>query len=133
MTRPDLTAIFDELQKLLLQHSQGLQVTATTMDSKTVSKKRALHLYGRKAVQILNRKLSQPTYVCGIIVQKNFVGFYSMALYSHPQHFKLSAAVQKIKKGKSCLSITKVSPELLREVERIITQSIALYKKEGWI
>jgi hypothetical protein len=76
---------------------------------------------------------ARPTYICGIILQKRFVSFYSMPVYSHPEKFQLSPDLGKMKKGKSCINVTHLNPSLEKEIESIVVEGIALYRKEGWV
>lgn len=92
-----------------------------------------VHLLGRRAVQILDRP-ARKTYIAGIILQKNFTGFYFMPMYSHPKKFPLkSPLLKKYRKGKSCINMKSVDPRSLRELASLMKKGIALYKKEGWI
>ncbi len=130
----DLDAIFEQLKKLLQKHAQGLELRTTTIGPTAIGTKRALHLYGKKNVSILGRK-AQRTYVSGIIMQKHFVGFYSMPIYSHPalRASIRSEKTKKMLKGKSCINVTNLDEDALADLERVLEEGIATYKKEGWI
>jgi hypothetical protein len=132
MAQVDLTKTFSQLKKLLNKHAKGLAKYDEFLGSQAKDKKPALHLYGKPEVSVARRK-PQQTYVAGIIEQKNFVGFYHMPVYSHPKKFKLSPLLHKALKGKSCFHIREATPEVLAEVEGLITDGIALYRQEGWI
>jgi len=132
MVRIDLAQTFNQLKTLLDKHARGLAKHDEFLGSQARDHKPALHLYGRQPVSVAGRK-PQPTYIVGIIQQKNFVGFYHMPVYSHPHKFRLSEAMQQALKGKSCFHITEATPEVLAELEDLVVDGIALYKQEGWI
>ncbi len=76
----------------------------------------------------------QQTYVVGIILQKHFVGFYSMPLYSHPREIVLdNPDLIRMRKGKSCVNVNKLNTPILCGLEKLIKEGIAVYKKEGWV
>jgi len=121
------------LKDLLEKNSKGLDARTVTIGSKAKPQKLAFHLYGKKEVRILNRK-PQQTYIVGIIMQKHFIGFYSMPVYSHPKEFTITHPVlKKSRKGKSCFNISRLDDNMIRELDDIIKKSIQLYKKEGWV
>jgi len=132
MAQTDLAQTFKQLKKLLNKHAKGLAKYDEYPGSQAKEKKPGLHLLGKREVSIAGRK-PQPTYIVGIIQQKNSVGFYHMPVYSHPLKFKLSATLQQALKGKSCFHVKEATPEILSEVEGLIRDGIALYRKEGWI
>lgn len=129
----DREQLFGEVQQLLRRHGHGLNARTIVLDSKAKTQKRAYHLYGKKSISLHGRK-PQPTYIAGIILQKHFVGFYHMPMYSHPAQFPIhSPLLQKARKGKSCLNLVRLDAEARAELEQFIKNGVALYKKEGWI
>lgn len=101
--------------------------------SKAKEQRTAFHIMGKEPVAIGNRK-PQQTYVVGIMLHKNFVGFYSMPLYSHPKEVEIqNNDVAKMRKGKSCINVDKLSTAILKELERLVKEGNKIYKKEGWI
>jgi hypothetical protein len=131
--KTDLQPIFDELKALLKKYGKGLDARDYLEGSTAREKKPMFGLLGRKDVAIGNRK-PQRTYVVGIIMQKNFVGFYSMPIYSHPEEIVINDPdVAKMRKGKSCINVNKLSPSIRKDLERIVKDGIRIYKREGWI
>lgn len=128
----ELNKIFTELSNLLKANAEGLVLSKTTYDSKAITSKPALHLYGKTAVKIANRPL-QPTYLCGIIEQQGYIGFYSMPVYSHPSRIKPSKALLRLKSGKSCFRIKASDPIIMAEISEIIKLGKQIYQTEGWI
>lgn len=130
----DKQEIFDVLKKMLKKHSKGLYATEVIPGSKAKDKKDGYHLYGSKEVSILGRK-PQKTYVAGIIMQKHFVGFYSMHVYAHPQVLKKlkSPATRKFLKGKACFNVTTLDKDILADLEFLVAEGIRDFKVNLWI
>ena len=129
-----MDAIYKAIETLLRARAKkhGLLALSATIDSKAQAPKQQLHLYGKKDVAIGKRK-AQKTYVVGIVLNKNFVGFYSMAYYAFPKAFDLSPELKKTLKGKSCFNIKALDPKLEKELAKMIELGIRLFKKEGWL
>jgi hypothetical protein len=90
-------------------------------------------LYGNKDVSLFGKEL-QPTYIAGVIQQKNYVSFYFSPIYSHPDLFAdLNPTLKKFLKGKSCFNINKTTPEILGQLENILRKGINKYKEIEWI
>lgn len=129
-----LETIFRELKSLLKKHSPGFDVKESIPNSTAKIKKEQYHLYGKKIISIIPKRKPQPTYVSGIIKQKDFIGFYSLPIYSHPNLFLIkNETLKKSLKGKSCFHIRKLDEEIVDEIESLIVKGIELYRKEGWI
>ncbi len=129
----DLEKIYGELYKLIKKYSKGLKLYDEVEGSTAKDKKKQIHLCGKEDKIILNSKKPKRVYINSIMMHKDFVGFYSMAIYSHSKEFKLSPELSKMQKGKSCINVNKLDKNLLKEIESIIKKGIDLYKKEGWI
>ena len=70
----------------------------------------------------------------GIIEQKNFVGLYSLPLYYSPKDLPIkNTDLKKTLSGKSCFHITKLTPEMKKEIEEHIHKGIKIFEKNGWI
>jgi hypothetical protein len=133
MPKQDLRQIWNELQTLLATYDKRLEATPLVWKSKTVAKKPAYHLYGKKLVAI-GRRPAQPTYFAGIIQQKHFVGLYIMPIYSHPRLLAgISPELKRMVKGKSCVNVDRLTPALKKELRSLLKAGYALYKKEGWL
>lgn len=134
----DLEHIFGQLKKLLKKHAKGMDVMIGFLNASkasAVSKaKPAYSLYGKKEVSVTESRKPQRVYLAGIIQQKHFVGFYFMPVYSHPKKFDIKHPdVKKFLKGKSCFNVTHTDKSILGEIDRLLKEGKALYKKEGWI
>ena len=129
----DKKAMFAQLKKLLIKHSNGLETKTKLENSTMKDKKEMFGLQGKNEAVIMNRK-PQKTYVAGIIMQKHFVGFYSMPMYSHSKQLPLKhPLLKKMRKGKSCINITELNADMLKELDSHLRKGIEVYKKEKWI
>lgn len=129
----NLEKIFKELKKILEKHSSNFLIKNQYIGSQSKQNKPAFHLYGSKDVSLFGKK-PQPTYIAGVIQQKNYVSFYFSPIYSHPDFFKnLSIDLKKFLKGKSCFNINKITPQLLEEIEDVLKLGIKKYKEIDWI
>ncbi|MFX1309861.1 MAG: hypothetical protein ACFE8C_09215 [Promethearchaeota archaeon] len=129
----NLEKIFKELKKILEKHSSNFLIKNQYIGSQSKQNKPAFHLYGSKDVSLFGKK-PQPTYIAGVIQQKNYVSFYFSPIYSHPDFFKnISIDLKKFLKGKSCFNINKITPQLLEEIEDVLKLGIKKYKEIDWI
>jgi hypothetical protein len=128
-----LENIFSELKKILEKNSGNFLIKDHYIGSQAKQQKPAYHLYGNKDVSLFGKK-PQPTYIAGVIKQKNYVSFYFSPIYSHPELFSnISSDLKKFLKGKSCFNINKTTSQLLKEIEDILKLGINKYQKLEWI
>jgi hypothetical protein len=128
-----LDKTFQEIKKILENNSEPFLVKDQYIGSQAKQRKPAYHLYGSIDVSLFGKK-PQPTYVAGVIQQKNYVSFYFSPIYSHPDSFSnISADLKKTLKGKSCFNIKKTTPQLLKEIESILKKGIDKYREIEWI
>jgi hypothetical protein len=129
----NLNEIFLEIRKILEKHSEGFTVTEKYVDSKAEDNKPSFHLYGNKEVSLYNKK-PQKTYIGGVIQQKNYVSFYLLPVYSHPElRKKIDSDLKKYLKGKSCFNISKADENLLENIEKSLDMGIKKYQEIEWI
>lgn len=128
----NLSVLFAELETLFEPYKNVFTITKTINTSGDVEKP-TIQMVDKKDVAILGRK-AQPTWIAGLIQQKNFVGFYLMSMYTHPQLVTINnPAVAKTKKGKSCFNLTSITPEMLSELTRLLQLSVEIYQQNGWV
>ena len=129
----NLEVIFLKIKQVIEKHSSNFLIKHQYIGSQAKQKKPAYHLYGNKEVSLFGKK-PQPTYIAGVIQQKNYVSFYFSPVYSHPDSFKsISSDLKKFLKGKSCFNINKTTPQIIEEIENILKKGIKLYKEIEWI
>ncbi|MFX0021502.1 MAG: hypothetical protein ACFE9S_04200 [Candidatus Hermodarchaeota archaeon] len=128
-----LEDIFLEIKKILEKNSEPFLAKDQYIGSQAKQQKPGYHLYGSKDVSLFGKK-PQPTYIAGVIQQKNYVSFYFSPIYSHPDLFSdISPDLREVLKGKSCFNINKTSPQLLKEIDSILEKGINKYKEIEWI
>jgi hypothetical protein len=129
----NLENIFLELKTILEKNSGTFLIKDRYIGSQAKQEKPAYHLYGNKEVSLFG-KSPQPTYIAGVIQQKNYVSLYFSPIYSHPDLFtNISLDLKKYLKGKSCFNINKTTPQLLKEIDEVLKQGIRKYKEIEWI
>ncbi|MHA2362689.1 MAG: hypothetical protein ACXAC7_01930 [Candidatus Hodarchaeales archaeon] len=129
----NLDLIFRKIKSILENHSSNLKATEEIKDSKAKISKPGYHLYGSKDVSLFGKK-PQPTYIAGVIKQKNYVSFYLSPIYSHPELIQnVNPFLKKFLKGKSCFNINKTTPQLYDEIDNILTIGIQKYIDIEWI
>jgi hypothetical protein len=121
----NLEEIFEEIKKELKKFSPPL------VERKTETNKKQYHLWSEKDIEIAGRKRSE-VYFAGIIIQKNYVGFYYMPVYTDKEAKNFfPAELLKLKKGKSCFYIKEKGYG--EQVEMVLKEGFELYQKRGWV
>ncbi len=124
----DLDAIFDRLVAILLGYSPPLVVR-----SGGVAGKRDFQLWSEKDVTIDGRPRKE-VYFAGAIVQKGYVGFYFMPVYTHAERKSLFAPeLMALLKGKSCFHVKELDAALVVHVEEALAHGLELYRERGWV
>ena len=123
-----LDAIFDRLETSLRRYAPPLVVR-----SGGIAGKRDCQLWSEKAVEIEGRKRDE-VYFAGLIVQKGYVGFYFMPVYTHAaQKDVFAPALLALLKGKSCFHVKRLDDELVTHVEDALAAGFQLYRERGWV
>ena len=118
-------AIFRELKALLKQYEPPF-TAKTDLDSR-------YELWSIKDLTIAGRKRKE-VFFAGLIIQRNYVGFYYMPVYTDTAIKKLfKKELLSTLKGKSCFHITKTNKTLLAQVRSALRLGYAMYKKNGWL
>ena len=93
-------AIFDRLETSLRRY-----VPPFVARTGGVRGKRDCQLWSEKPVEIAGRKRDE-VYFAGLIVQKGYVGFYFMPVYTHAEQTAVFAPeLRALLKGKSCIHV----------------------------
>jgi hypothetical protein len=125
MPHTDLQTIFTTLRPLLARYQPPL---VPKHDDP-----RYLDLWSFKDLLIEGRKRKE-VYFAGLVIQKSYVGFYFMPVYSDAEvkgFFK--PELLSCLKGKSCFHIKKLDGELLSQIDAALQAGYALYQQKGWI
>lgn len=121
----DLNEIFEGIKKELEKFSPPL------VERKGGGKKKQFHLWSEKEIEIAGRK-RKGVYFAGMIIQKNYVGFYYMPVYTDREAEKFfPEELYELKKGKSCFYIKEMGFE--KHIRKVLRDGFELYKKRVWI
>ena len=97
--------------------------------------KRNFHLVVPKAV-VVPGAYGKPTKLAmaSLIMQKGYVGFYFMPVYMNgPLKAKLSPALVKLLKGKTCFHVKKLDAALLTDIAEALRLGTSCYRERGWV
>lgn len=129
----NLALVFNELKKLLEPYSKFLEARAVFSSTKPALAKPSYHLWSNKRAVIAGR-LREEAYFAGIILQKDFVGFYYLPAYAHAEAKKFfGAGLFKLLKGKSCFHVRNLTPEVKKQMAAALEKGFQLYKRNGWV
>ena len=124
-TITDLDLIFSSLKGLLEAYRPPLVAKVET--------KGRIDLASIKDVVIAGRKRSE-IYFASAIIQKGYVGFYFMPVYTTPQMKEFfPPELLSLLKGKSCFHIKKLDRKLLAQIRKALKDGFKLYKTRGWV
>lgn len=125
-----LDAVYLELEKQLKKHAPPFKASGGGVRGKksfqlTVPKPVAIPgAYGRKPTELM---------MAAAVLQKDFVGFYLMPFYLEPQmRKKISPAVLKLLKGKTCFHVKKLDDALRQGIAAALELGAKCYKERGW-
>jgi hypothetical protein len=124
--QPDMIILFEELKKLIAPYAKGTMVERGDFMS-------TYGLWSDKEIEIGARKMPD-VYFAGLMIQKGYVGFYFMPVYSNPKlKDELHPDLAKCLKGKSCFHIKKNDPALMQHVKEALKIGLADFKKKNWV
>jgi len=124
----DLEQIFIELKRSMKRYTPPLVERLT---AKTTKPQYAL--WSIKDVVIAGRPRKE-VFFAGLILQKSYVGFYFMPVYTDTEIKKFFAPeLLKLLKGKSCFYIRDLTPQLQKHIEQALDQGWKEYNKKGWV
>lgn len=123
-----LDEIFARLAAALGRYSPPLAAR-----SGGVKGKRDLQLWSEKHVEIEGRKRKE-VYFAGLIVQRDYVGFYFMPVYTHAEAKALfEPELLSLLKGKSCFHVKRLDEGLVAQIEDVLAKGFDLYRQRGWV
>ena len=81
-----------------------------------------------------SEKWKKPLFFGSVVVQKNYISFYLMAIYMYPDLLEgISPALKKRMQGKSCFNFRQVDEVLLNELEMLTRNSFNRFQQEGLV
>jgi len=124
--QPELVPIFNEIKKLLAPYEKGTMKLLGGSEGKIV-------LISKKPVEILGRKRDE-LWFASALVQKGYVGFYYMPVYSDNSVKKLiRPELLKCLKGKACFHIKKFDKEIFSQIKEALNNGYKIWHKRGWL
>lgn len=79
-----------------------------------------------------SEKWKKEVFFGAVIIKKNYVSFYLMALYMCPGLVEdMSVELRARMHGKSCFNFKTIEPALVRELAALTKNCVAMFKKEG--
>ena len=124
--QPELVPIFNEIKKLLDPYEKGTMKLFGGSEGKIV-------LISKKPVEILGRKRDE-LWFASALVQKGYVGFYYMPVYSDNSVKKLiKPELLKCLKGKACFHIKKFDKEIFSQIKEALHDGYTIWHKRGWL
>lgn len=127
MADSPLTAICAELKEVLSHFEKGSVAARVNLPGR-------YDLYSEQKV-ILNGRPRADMYFASVIMQKNYVGFYFMPVYTHPEVIRpqLHPDLLKRLKGKSCFHITSLNADMKMHIRQALETGYQLYCNNEWI
>jgi hypothetical protein len=124
--QPELVPIFNEIKKMLTPYEKGTMKLFGGSEGKIV-------LISKKPVEILGRKREE-LWFASALVQKGYVGFYYMPVYSDAEVKKLiRPELLKCLKGKACFHIKKFDKEIFSQIKDALSDGYKIWHKRGWV
>ena len=121
----DLATIFDQLRPLLALYNPPLLPKRDEAGYYDLWSFKELIIAGRKRKEV---------FFAGLIIQKSYVGFYYMPVYTNPETTEFfKPELLRLLKGKSCFHINTVTPELLEQIDGTLERGYRLYQERDWI
>jgi hypothetical protein len=126
-----LESVFDRLQKLLSHYAPPFKTS-----SGEIRNKQDFHIKTPRAVVIPGSYGNKPVEpaMASIILQKGYVGFYFMPVYMNATlQKKLSPALMRLLKGKTCFYIKTLDDALQADVKIALDEGVKCFEARGWI
>ncbi len=115
----DFAATFFALKRILAPHEKYLHVNTDT---------RARYYLETRSPSYQGK----PLFFGAVVSGKAYVSFHLMPLYWDPSlRKKVSAQLEKRMQGKSCFNFTAPDPVLFRELAKLTTAGLALYRRKN--
>jgi hypothetical protein len=126
-----LASVYKAVERLMLTYSPPFR---TDISCVTRGKK-SLQLTVPKPVAVPGAYGGKPTklMMSGLILQKDFVGFYLMCIYMNDAvKKKLSPRLLKLLKGKTCFHLKCIDDDLLRDIRHALNLSVSVFRQKDW-
>jgi len=126
-----LDSVFERLSEMLARHAPPFR-----FQDLGVRDKKSVQLVVPNPVAIPGAYGGRPVdlQLAAAILQKGYVGFYLMCIYMNDeQKKKLSPALLKLLKGKTCFHVKKMDDALAKDIEAALGLGTKVYRERGWL
>jgi len=126
-----LGSVYERLSELLSRHAPPFR-----FQDLGVRNKKSVQLVVPKPVAIPGAYGGKPVDLqfAAAILQKGYVGFYLMCIYmNEPVKKKISPALLKLLKGKSCFYVKSLDASLEKDIEAALEAGAKYYREKGWV
>jgi len=121
---PELIPLFEELKKLLVPYEKHFSPRKDEPGYYDLWLEREVVVDGRKRDSI---------YFAGLIIQKSYVGFYFMPVYTHEEAAGLfGSELMATLKGKSCFYIKELTSDIEQQIRDALDIGLRLYQERDW-
>lgn len=122
---PDLIPLFEEAKKLLKPYEKYLNARRDEPGHYELWSEHEAVVAGKKRDSV---------YFASLIIQKSYVGFYFMPVYTHEEAKDLfGEELLSLLKGKSCFYLRELTPTLRRQIKAALKTGLELYRERGWV
>ncbi len=125
-----LEKVYDQLSEVLAQHAPPFR-----FQDLGVRNKKSVQLVVPNPVAIPGAYGGKPVDLqfAAAILQKGYVGFYLMCIYmNEPVKKKISPALLKLLKGKTCFYLKSLDETLKKDIEAALEAGAKYYRGRGW-
>lgn len=124
--QPELVPIFNKLVELLSPYEKGSITKVGGKDGQIL-------MISKKEIEVADRKRDE-LYFASALVQKGYVGFYFMPVYSDTDIKEVfKPELLKLLKGKGCFHIKKADEEIYKQIKEALKMGYKIYKDKKWI
>jgi hypothetical protein len=126
-----LPDVYNDVETLLKRYVPPFQA-----GDFAVRGKESLQLVVPKPVAIPGAYGGKPVKLqfAAVILQKAYVGFYLMGVYTNPAlKKKISPALLKTLKGKSCFHLKTLDEQMKKDIATALDASAEVYEERGWL
>ena len=121
---PELIPLFEEAKRLLKPYEKVFHARRDEPGY--------YDLWSEREVMV-NDKKRDSVYFASLIIQKSYVGFYFMPVYTHEEAKDLFGdEMLSLLKGKSCFYLKELTPEIKRQMKHALEGGLKLYRERDW-
>lgn len=124
--QPALVPIFNAIKKMLLPYEKGsIKIRGGEGGQMMLVSDKPIEVNGKKRDEL---------WFAGLLVQKGYVGFYFMPVYTKPELKEIfKPELLKCLKGKSCFHIKKADDLIYAQIAEALQKGYLAHRKRGWL